>query len=232
MAQNPTVVTEAGLVRGRNIDGISEYRGIPFGSVERFEPPQKVKPWDSVLDCTQSYSYPQNTEFTKRGFRYLPKPNDFETLKFSGEHELRLCIYAPENAKKLPVMVYIHGGSYINGGPAEYPGKNELIKRGDIVLVSIQYRLGILGFFSYEKDSEIFGNFGLQDQLFALAWVKRNIKNFGGNAENITIFGESAGSFSVDTLVRSPKSHSLFHKAIDAVFSYNIAAVGSNFYQM
>ena len=181
MAEHPIVTTDCGRISGRTVDGISEYRGIPIGSIERFEPPKNIAQWNGILECNQSYSYPQNLDYVKLEFQYLPKINSLESLKFSCEHELRLCVHSPENSANLPVMVWIHGGSYISGGPAEYPGTNELVKRGNIVLVSIQYRLGILGFFSYEKSSEIFGNFGLQDQLFALDWVKRNIKNFGGD---------------------------------------------------
>ena len=134
-------------------------------------------------------------------------------------------------------MVYIHGGSYINGGPAEYPGNDEFVKRGDVdlsfwisvsirhvrvniywqkysswtVLVSIQYRLGIFGFFSYEQNNEVFGNFGIQDQILSLKWVQENIETFGGDSKNVTIFGESAGSFSVDTLVRKKFKLFLFY---------------------
>lgn len=181
MTNDPTVTTTSGPVRGRTVDGIDEYRGIPFASITRFCSPEEHPPWTDILECDKSYSYPQNVDFVQRGFLWLPKVNNFESLKFSSENELRLCIYATQNATMLPVMVYIHGGSYVNGGPAEYPGKTDFIKRGNVVLVSIQYRLGLLGFFSYEEDNEIFGNFGLQDQIYALGWIQKNIEYFGGN---------------------------------------------------
>ena len=122
------------------------------------------------------------------------------------------------SATKLPVMVWIYGGGFVNGGtsPAEYDGK-EFARQG-IVFVSFNYRLGRFGFFAHpaltagEKGPK--GNYGFLDQIAALKWVKRNIASFGGDPSNITLFGESAGGCSVHTLLTSPLAKDLFHKAI------------------
>ncbi|KAB7496322.1 Carboxylesterase NlhH [Armadillidium nasatum] len=123
------------------------------------------------------------------------------------------CLHAAPNEreKNLPVMVFIHGGGFMAGGADFYP-PYALMNR-DIVLVTIQYRLGIFGFLSTE-DSEMPGNMGLKDQQLALKWIKENIESFGGDSNRITIFGESAGGASVHYHILSPGSKGLFNRAI------------------
>lgn len=199
--------TDNGAVIGRENKetGVEEFLGIPFASVKRFQRAEKYEEWEEPLVCNySSYSYPQDTSLIS--FDLIPKIQNFEDLKFSSESELRLDVYVPPTAReedKLPVMVYIHGGSLLNGGPAEYPGNTNLPKIGNVVLVVIQYRLGMMGFYSYKDGEKIVGNFGLYDQIAALEWVQLNIEHFNGDPKNVTIFGESAGAFSCDALIRS-----------------------------
>ena len=149
MSESLTREVSGGFIRGFCENGIEKFLGIPFGKIKRFESPEKfVGDWprENPYDCFVSYNYPQNIENCKRSNALIPKYNDFDTIKFSEENELRLCVYSPkginirnfliffQNSGKtgLPVMVYIHGGSYINGGPAEYPGNDEFVTRGNV----------------------------------------------------------------------------------------------------
>ncbi len=152
----------------------------------------------------------------------LPFPSDAAPLGTPpAEDCLYLNVWAPEKpaAPKLPVMVWIHGGGFVNGGssPAVYDG-SQFARRG-IVFVSFNYRLGRFGFFAHpalskETPDGPLGNYGYLDQIAALQWVQRNIAAFGGDAKNVTLFGESAGGGSVNTLMISPLAKGLFHKAI------------------
>jgi para-nitrobenzyl esterase len=152
----------------------------------------------------------------------LPFPSDAAPLGTPpAEDCLYLNVWAPEKplAPKLPVMVWIHGGGFVNGGssPAVYDG-SQFARRG-IVFVSFNYRLGRFGFFAHpalskETPDGPLGNYGYLDQIAALQWVQRNIASFGGDSKNVTLFGESAGGGSVNTLMISPLAKGLFHKAI------------------
>ena len=144
---------------------------------------------------------------------------------------LSLNVWRPaKNAKAgLPVMVWIYGGGFMAGASSEPRQDGGVLARHGVVVVSMNYRLGIFGFFAYpeladESDKKAAGNYGLLDQVAALQWVHRNIAAFGGDPANVTIFGESAGSFSVSALMASPVAKGLFHKAIGesgAAFSRN-----------
>jgi len=134
---------------------------------------------------------------------------------------LYLNVWAPSHpdSAKLPVMVWIHGGGFVAGAGSEPRQDGRYLARRGVVVVSMNYRLGIFGFFTHpelaaESPHHASGNYGLMDQIAALQWVQRNIAAFGGDANNITLFGESAGSFSVSALMASPAAHGLFHKAI------------------
>ena len=134
---------------------------------------------------------------------------------YSSESDLLLDIHIPNiKSDKLPVMVYIHGGSYQIGGPLDYPGNDEFVKQGNVILVVIQYRIGLAGFFSWNEGDSVHANFALYDQIKSLQWINENISLFGGDSNNVTIFGESAGSFSVDQLIRSDLAVPYFHRAI------------------
>lgn len=139
-----------------------------------------------------------------------------ECVKIGDEDCLYLNVFTPEKpqvGKQLPVMVWIHGGGFANGcGNQEWYGPDYLVPKG-VILVSINYRLAAFGFLSF-ANTECPGNFGLKDQSLGLKWVQQNISAFGGDPNNVTIFGESAGSASVHYQVLSPLSRGLFQKAI------------------
>jgi para-nitrobenzyl esterase len=210
------VKIESGELKGAISNGVVSFKGIPFAAPPlgdlRWRAPQPVKPWTGVRaatafgpDCLQ-----------------VPFPSDAAPLSAGlNEDCLYVNVWAPveRGAKKLPVMVWIYGGGFVNGGtsPSIYDGTH-FAERG-VMLVSFNYRVGRFGFFAHpalsaETPKETHGNYGYMDQIAALKWVKRNIEAFGGDASNVTIFGESAGGGSVLTLLTSPLSQGLFHKAI------------------
>jgi para-nitrobenzyl esterase len=211
-----TVKTVAGSVRGATIanGAIRVFKSVPFAAPPvgelRWQAPRPVAPWTGVRDATAfGPACVQAKMFSDINF-----PNVSEDC-------LTLNIWTPAKAAgdALPVMVWIHGGGFAAGGGAEPRHDGEAFARKGIVLVSINYRLGIFGFFSHpeltkESGRNASGNYGLLDQVAALRWVQENIAAFGGNPKNVTIFGESAGSFSVSGLVASPLTKGLVHKAI------------------
>lgn len=221
----PVVNTVKGKVLGKyvNLEGFAQpvavFLGIPFakpplGSL-RFAPPQPAEPWNFVKNTT---SYPPMCSQDAVGGQVLSElfTNGKENipLQFS-EDCLYLNVYTPADLTKnsrLPVMVWIHGGGLVVGGASTYDGQ-VLCAHENVVVVTIQYRLGIWGFFS-TGDEHSRGNWGHLDQLAALHWVQDNIANFGGDPGSVTIFGESAGGFSVSVLVLSPLAKNLFHRAI------------------
>ncbi len=215
-AQAQTVQTESGAVRGSTDEGIIAYKGIPFAAPPvgdlRWRAPQPAKPWKGVRDATQ-YGH---------DCAQLPFPSDAAPLGTAPSEDcLVMNIWRPANAgaKKLPVLFWIYGGGYVNGGssPDVYSGA-PLAKQG-IMVVSFNYRLGRLGFFAHpaltaEQPGKA-GNYGLMDQRAALKWVKRNIAKFGGDPAAVTIIGESAGGGSVTTLMNQPAAKGLFRGAIN-----------------
>ncbi|XP_010637258.1 liver carboxylesterase 1 isoform X2 [Fukomys damarensis] len=222
---SPVVDTVHGKVLGKyvSLEGVAQtvaiFLGVPFakpplGSL-RFAPPQPAEPWDDVKNTT---SYPpmcsQDAEQGKQMSELFSNRKEKIPLTFS-EDCLYLNIYTPADLKKnssLPVMVWIHGGGLWMGGASTYDGL-ALTALENVVVVTIQYRLGIWGFFS-TGDEHSQGNWGLLDQVAALRWVQDNIANFGGNPDSVTIFGASAGGSSVSFLVLSPLAKNLFHRAI------------------
>ncbi|XP_048211522.1 carboxylesterase 1D-like isoform X1 [Perognathus longimembris pacificus] len=224
-ASPPVVNTAQGQVLGKYISlqgfaqPVAVFLGVPFakpplGSL-RFAPPQPAEPWSFVKNTT---SYPPMCSQDAVGGQMLSElfTNRKESipLRFS-EDCLYLNIYTPADLTKnsrLPVMVWIHGGGLVMGGASTYDGL-ALSAHENVVVVTIQYRLGIWGFFS-TGDEHSRGNWGHLDQVAALRWVQDNIANFGGNPGSVTIFGESAGGESVSVLVLSPLAKNLFHRAI------------------
>uniref|UniRef100_A0A286XD77 Carboxylic ester hydrolase n=1 Tax=Cavia porcellus TaxID=10141 RepID=A0A286XD77_CAVPO len=221
----PVVDTVHGKVLGKyvSLEGFSQpvavFLGVPFakpplGSL-RFTPPQPPEPWNYVKSTT---SYPPMCSQDAEGNKILSDlfTNRKESIPFTySEDCLYLNIYAPVDLKKkrsLPVMVWIHGGGLAIGSASTYDGL-ALSAHENVVVVTIQYRLGIWGFFS-TGDEHGQGNWGHLDQVAALHWVQDNIANFGGNPGSVTIFGESAGGESVSVLVLSPLAKNLFHRAI------------------
>lgn len=221
----PVVDTLQGKVLGKyvSLEGFTQpvavFLGVPFakpplGSL-RFAPPQPAEPWSFVKNTT-SY-LPMCSQDPVAGQivnDLLTNRKENISLQFS-EDCLYLNIYTPADLTKrdrLPVMVWIHGGGLVLGGASTYDGL-ALSTHENVVVVVIQYRLGIWGFFS-TGDEHSRGNWGHLDQVAALHWVQDNIDNFGGDPGSVTIFGESAGGESVSVLVLSPLAKNLFHKAI------------------
>ena len=213
----PTVTIAQGALAGVAVaNGAAVFKNVPYAEppvgANRWRPPVPAKGWDGVRDATQfGAACPQP-----------PLPADsiyLDTPPRMSEDCLSLNVWKPRNARKAPVMVWIHGGSLIYGysGSPMYDA-SALTARG-VVVVTINYRLGILGFLAHpelsaESAHGSSGNYGLLDQIEALRWVQRNIAAFGGDPSNVTIFGESAGALSVLELLASPLARGLFHKAI------------------
>ncbi|XP_025124471.2 liver carboxylesterase isoform X3 [Bubalus bubalis] len=226
LAPSPPIVdTAQGRVLGKhvNLKGFAQpvavFLGVPFakpplGSL-RFAPPQPAEPWTFVKNTT---SYPPMCSQDPVGAQLLSDlfTNRKENISLTfSEDCLYLNIYTPADLTKrsrLPVMVWIHGGGLMVGGASTYDGL-VLSAHENVVVVTIQYRLGIWGFFS-TGDEHSPGNWGHLDQVAALHWVQENIANFGGDPGSVTIFGESAGAESVSVLVLSPLARNLFHRAI------------------
>ncbi|XP_030060319.1 fatty acyl-CoA hydrolase precursor, medium chain [Microcaecilia unicolor] len=219
----PTVVTKSGKLKGKllKVKGtdrqVEAYYGIPFAKPPvgplRFAPPQPAEPWKGVRDATayppMCLQVPEISETIEKVTKanYPPLSNS--------EDCLYLNVYTPAQRNKksqLPVMVWIHGGAFLGGAGSVYDG-SALSAYENVVMVSIQYRLGVLGLFS-TGDENASGNWGLLDLLSALHWVQDNIEDFGGDPHSVTAFGESAGGISVSTLMLSPLSKGLFQKAI------------------
>ncbi|XP_031196731.1 carboxylesterase 1F [Mastomys coucha] len=221
----PVVDTMQGKVLGTymSLEGFTQpvavFLGVPFakpplGSL-RFAPPQPAEPWSFVKNAT---TYPpmcsQDPERGQIVNDLITNRKEKIHLEFS-EDCLYLNIYTPADFSKnskLPVMVWIHGGGLTLGGASSFDGR-ALSAYENVVVVVIQYRLSIWGFFS-TGDEHSRGNWGYLDQVAALHWVQDNIANFGGDPGSVTIFGESAGGYSVSILILSPLSKNLYHRAI------------------
>lgn len=210
------VQTEGGAVQGKSkstglFSSVDIFKGIPFADVpKKWEKPTKHPGWEGVLKAT---------EYKQRCLQV----NLFQTKTLGSEDCLYLNIFVPQGSKlsyNLPVMVYLFGGAFLLGasndvevlGQSLYDGV-ELADRGNVIVVTVNYRVGTLGFLS-SGDHRMPGNYGLWDQHAAISWVKRNIENFGGNPDNMTIFGQSAGAASVSYQMLSPYSKGLFRRAI------------------
>ncbi|WP_185996196.1 carboxylesterase/lipase family protein [Nocardioides campestrisoli] len=207
-----TVRVSGGPVRGTVEDGLRVFQGIPYAAPPvgdlRFERPQPVKPWRGTLDATAPRS-----QCAQLG-NGTGNPTTFV------EDCLYLNVTTPagRSARRagLPVMVWIHGGSFLTGDGASYDA-GKLATRGDVVVVTINYRLGPFGFLNHPDLGT--SNAALLDQQAALRWVQRNARAFGGNPRNVTVFGESAGSASVCANIASPQARGLFRRAIAQSYS-------------
>ncbi len=209
----PTVTVTGGRIQGVVEDGVAVYRGIPFAAPpvgpRRWKPPQHVIPWNGVKPamafgpaCLQGGRTPANDQV-------------------QSEDCLTLNVWTPaaSPADRLPVMVWIHGGAFTQGSARAPLYSGASFAGQGVVFVSIQYRLGRFGFFAHpaisaEDPNLLRGNYGIMDQVAALEWVRDNIQVFGGDARNVTIFGESAGGISVNALMATPAANGLFEKAI------------------
>lgn len=211
----PVIQTKSGKLRGANQDGIAVFKGIPFAAPPvgqfRWRPPQPVAAWQGVRDALEF-----GPDCAQAGWGGSPGT----ITKGSSEDCLYLNLWAPAKAKaKLPVMVWIHGGGFVGGSGSSPETFGDQFARQGVVLVTINYRLGRLGFFAHpalrqEHPEEPKGNYGYMDQIAALQWVQENIAAFGGDPKNVTVFGFSAGGVSVHSLMTIPAAKGLFHKAI------------------
>jgi para-nitrobenzyl esterase len=216
-AERPLVAIETGKVRGIVENGMKSFKGIPYAAPPvgefRWRPPQPPVGWGSVFDASKfGPACPQ------------PSVEGWNATYASGGREdcLRLNIYTPDKKnEKLPVMVWIHGGALISGSSQDPTYTPVNLVKNDVVVVTFDYRLGKLGYFAPQQlideakvKAEPVGNYGTMDQIEVLKWVKRNIAAFGGDPDNVTIFGESGGGRSVTWLMVSQAARGFFNKAI------------------
>ncbi len=215
-ATAPVIETSAGKLRGVTVDDLNVFKGIPYAlpplGASRWKAPVSMPAWKGVRDATQFGAACVQPK-PRAGSIYADEPPEMS------EDCLFLNIWAPKNARKAPVFVWIYGGALTAGASnlSMYEG-SKVASRG-VVFVSINYRLGILGYLAHpqlsaESPEKISGNYGLKDQIEALRWIQRNIAAFGGDPANVTIAGESAGALSVMHLMTSPPARGLFAKAI------------------
>ena len=213
----PVVDAPAGAVRGEALDGVNAFRGIPYAEPpvgwRRWRPPAELDRWSGTLDATAFG--PACHQPTARGTSIYAAADAPQM----SEDCLSLNVWAPEGAEDLPVFVWIHGGALTTGASSEAMYDGQLLASEGAVVVSINYRLGVLGYLAHpelsaESRQNVSGNYGLQDQIAALRWVEENISAFGGDPENVTIAGESAGALSVMYLMASPEARGLFDRAI------------------
>ena len=215
-AKSALVTATGGKIQGYRYDGLYIFKGIPYATAERFHAPQPVKPWEGVLDaCSYGYVCPLMTNDPPRGELYVPHrywPMD--------ENCQNLNIWTPgTDSGKRPVLVWLHGGGFFAGSAIEqaaYDGA-AMSRLGNVVVVSINHRLNVLGYFDlsdFGAEYENSGNAGGDDIISALAWIRENISAFGGDPENVTVFGQSGGGAKVTTLLQSPAADGLYAKGI------------------
>jgi para-nitrobenzyl esterase len=214
-ASTPEAKIDTGKLRGKADGNISVFLGIPYAAPPvgnlRWKAPAPPAKWSGARDATQFGSRcMQGAIYSDMVFR---DPGINEDCLY-----LNVWTSAKKGAK-LPVMVWIYGGGFVAGATSEPRQEGTNLAKHGVVVVSMNYRLGVFGFLVHpdliaESGRNSAGNYGLLDQVAALEWVKRNISAFGGDPNNVTIFGESAGSFSVSALMASPRTKGLFHKAI------------------
>ncbi len=206
--------TEYGKVKGVEENGVEAYYGIPYGKEPvgdlRWKAPQDPDKWDDVKDATQKEEVAMQSAATtnEKGETVVEATGSTDCLN--------LDVYTTEDAKDKPVLVYIHGGNNQTGSSFEIPGF-DMVETDDLVYVSVNYRLGLLGFNNLPAlldDENNTGNFTMLDLAKALAWVKDNIANFGGDPNNVTVSGFSAGGRDVMAMLISPTFEGLFDKAI------------------
>ena len=214
--ETAVVSTSKGRIQGYKHDGLLVFKGIPYARASRFHKPEPAEPWQGVLDaCSYGYVCPLLTNDQPRGELYVPHrfwPMD--------ENCLNLNIWTPgaDNGNR-PVLVWLHGGGYEAGSSIEqvaYDGAN-MSRIGDTVVVSINHRLNILGYFDLSDFGEEYinsGNAGGDDIIAALRWIRENIAEFGGDPDNVTVFGQSGGGAKVTTLLQSPDADGLYARGV------------------
>ncbi len=219
MVSEATVPTRSGRLAGRASRGLVTFRGVPFARPPlgelRFRPPLPPEPWQGVRPANR---------FAKVAPQSLPLPIvALQMIGVGGSVQSEDCLYLnvwtpAADGRRRPVLVWLHGGAFVMGsGSTNLYSGERLARRGDVVVVTLNYRLGVLGYLNLKALSDgedVPANLGLRDQIAALEWVRDNIEAFGGDPENVTIFGESAGAMSVGTLLGTPRARGLFRRAI------------------
>lgn len=214
----PVVETDCGRIRGYFLNGLFYFRGVPYGKARRFMPPEPMESWSDVLPA---YTYGPNSPVTNR-----PKINQFDPafqFRYWPEsekcHTLNIWTSVINEKTNKPVLVWIHGGSLSFGSATELVGyeADGLCRDEDVVVVSVNHRLNLLGYMNLTEYGERYahtGTNGMMDLVVALRWIKNNIASFGGNPDNVTIIGHSGGGAKVRTLMQMPAAKDYFHKAI------------------
>ncbi len=219
------VKTKNGLMEGVREDGCIVFKGVPYAMAptgeNRWKAPKPVQPWKGTFKadhfgnrCAQMERLDDASMYTKEFYK-----DEIYATPIS-EDGLYLNLWVPDKAydRHLPVAFYIHGGAFMGGCGHELEFRTNAYAKKDVILVTINYRLGVFGFFAHPwlaaEDGAACGNYGIMDQIAALDWVRENISAFGGDPENITIFGQSAGCMSVQTLLSTPYAKGKFAKAI------------------
>lgn len=209
------VAVDGGVVRGRLDDDVWSFQGVPYAAApvgpRRWRPPGRPEPWAGVRACTRAGPIAPQP---------LVGPQIPGDPANQSEDCLHLSAWTPGlDQRRRPVMVWIHGGGFTSGtaGSLLYRGE-DLARRGDVVVVAVNYRLGALGFLAHPALNSggvgTFGNWGLLDQIAALRWIRDHIASFGGDPGNVTVFGESAGGMAVSALLAAPAARGLFRRAI------------------
>ncbi|XP_049643374.1 carboxylesterase 4A [Suncus etruscus] len=221
-SNKPLVATKYGVLQGKQVYvqkmPVNVFLGIPFSKpplgARRFAAPEPPEPWEGIRTATSHPPSCLQESWGQVNSMYLHTGKYYNWMTFS-EDCLYLNVYAPVFAPEeppIPVMVWFPGGAFLVGSASTYDG-SQLAAREKVVVVILQYRLGILGFLS-TGDSHARGNWALLDQILALHWVQENIRAFGGDPGLVTLFGESSGAFCVSGLMLSPLARGLFHRAI------------------
>lgn len=217
----PVVSTNKGKVRGYVDDGIFCFRGIPYAKAKRFRMPEAVADWEGVKDAFNYGTACPLMTYSLEGWHAENELMGIRRTPYFSEDCQNLNVWSPtiNPDTRKPVMVWFHGGGFAGGSSTElysYDGW-ELSRFGDVVVVTVNHRLNMIGFMDLSEYGEQYkysGNAGIADLVAALRWVRDNIKNFGGDPDNVTIFGQSGGGGKITTLMQTPSADGLYHKAI------------------
>lgn len=206
-----TVKVDTGALKGAEADGIASFKNVPYAAPPvgplRWKPPQRVAPWTGERDAT-AFGPP---------CIQIPSKDNGVGPGVASEDCLSLNVYSPNLKGRAPVMVWIHGGGFVNGSGTAALYDGEALARQGVVVVTINYRLGRFGFFAHPaltREGGLLGNYAMMDMVAALEWVKRNVGAFGGDPAMVTIFGESAGGVAINQLMLMPQARGLFIRAI------------------
>ena len=213
----PVVETKAGKLRGFQLDGVYAFHGVKYADAKRFQQPEPVQPWEGIKNAL-AYGYVCPMLHQDEPNNELMVPHRYWPLDENCQY-LNIWTKSLDTSAKKPVLVWLHGGGFAAGSSIEhiaYEGEN-MSRYGDVVVVSLNHRLNILGYLDLSPFGEKYansGNAGSADMVAALQWIHENIAGFGGDPENVTLFGQSGGGMKVWTLMQTPAADGLFHKGV------------------